>query len=278
MPPGFLQNPVFARSLPQRSFDSIQYHVRYRLRKVAYSTGSAKLFADAEREEQDAASKESPATSRAAFLGQQHENWTGDEDIKDAVLRMLMDKYKPLRSGVIQSAEEKLKKAPPAIGVVDDAARELPPVKLVPTSGSWANEPLLPSIPGHQPWHTTFKAPSHEKATIKFAKFPEEHATVSSPLSRDSVLPLDEKERRAELESRRKHKEIGRLGRAKESTLDYRLGIKGKASADTRPNPSSMKGWQSLVEDRIEVRFCSEGYTGTDLAGSIESKAGWRIQ
>jgi len=255
MPLALLQNLNLSRSLPHRSFTSLQ-DARCRLWKAAYSTGSAKLFADAEREELQAASKESSKTSRVAFLEKEHENWTGDEDIKDTVLRMLMDKYKPLRSGVIQTAEEKLKKAPPTIGIVGDAgcaAMELPPVKLTPASGSWANEPLLPSVPGHQPWHTTFNVPSHETAAIKFATIPKDQAAFSSPFSRDPALPLDEKERRAVLESRKKTKEIGRLGRAKESTLDYRLGIKGEASADARPNPSSMKGWQSLVEDRIEV-------------------------
>ena len=36
-------------------------------------------------------------------------DWTGDESIQDAVLRMLVDKYKPLRAGTIRTAEDKLK-------------------------------------------------------------------------------------------------------------------------------------------------------------------------
>ena len=46
-----------------------------------------------------------------------------------------------------------------------------------------------------------------------------------------------------------------RLSQARESTLDYRLGIKSSAVAGQfrRPNPASLKGWASLVEDRIEV-------------------------
>jgi hypothetical protein len=32
--------------------------------------------------------------------------------MEDAVLRMLVDKYKPLRTGTVQTAEEKLHRAP----------------------------------------------------------------------------------------------------------------------------------------------------------------------
>ena len=72
---------------------------------------SSKLFADAEHEERAGATP-----TRAAVLpgtAPEQPNWTGDERIEDTVLRMLVDKYKPLRTGTIQSAEEKMHRAPP---------------------------------------------------------------------------------------------------------------------------------------------------------------------
>ena len=59
----------------------------------------------------------------------------------------------------------------------------------------------------------------------------------------------------------------GRLTRAKESSLDYRLGITKnmKGGVRARPNPVSIKGWVGLVEERIEVRrnFISDGVSHT---------------
>ena len=72
---------------------------------------SFKLFSDAKHEERAGATP-----PRAAVLpgtAPEQPNWTGDERIEDTVLRMLVDKYKPLRTGTIQSAEEKMHRAPP---------------------------------------------------------------------------------------------------------------------------------------------------------------------
>jgi DnaJ homolog subfamily C member 28 len=46
------------------------------------------------------------------------------------------------------------------------------------------------------------------------------------------------------------------LASARESTLDYRIGIKGgwyKGVRKGSQNPVSLKGWQSMVEEKIEV-------------------------
>jgi DnaJ homolog subfamily C member 28 len=67
----------------------------------------------------------------------------------------------------------------------------------------------------------------------------------------------DDRARRQLREAKKLSEIAGRLTRAKESTLDYRLGImkcvKGSAQAQARPNPISVKGWPGLVEERIEV-------------------------
>lgn len=52
---------------------------------------------------------------------------------------------------------------------------------------------------------------------------------------------------------RRRTEQAGRLSRARDSTLDYRLGLKGGAvNQHRRPNPVSLKGWTTLVDDKIE--------------------------
>ncbi|KAK0443877.1 uncharacterized protein EV420DRAFT_1622809 [Desarmillaria tabescens] len=193
-----------------------------------------------------------------ATTANEHANWTGDESIQDAVLRMLVDKYKPLRSGTLQSADQKLKRAPPAIssagtyhGEFSAVSEETKPSSsklLQPSTGSWATESLLPSTEGHRPWHTEFKVPSHVSASVKVAYFP---LTSSGPSA--SMHSVDELTRKKEKEAKKRVEHVGRLSRARESTLDYRLGIKkGSEGMGRRPNPVSMKGWAALVEDKIE--------------------------
>jgi len=220
-------------------------------------SASAKLFADAEVEEREEVEAQKNKSSRLTQLEQEHENWTGDESIKDAVLRMLVDKYKPLRTGAIQTADEKLKKAPPKIGSLyshNDTSTDIQPapvVNLTPKSGSWANEPLLPSKEGHEPWHTVYKPPAHDTSSIKLAQM---SPVVSSKPSGVVNLGMDDRTRRLEREQRKRTMQANKLTQARESTLDYRLGIQGgQRAGGARFIPTSMKGWTSMVEDRIEV-------------------------
>ncbi|KAH7930633.1 hypothetical protein BV22DRAFT_1000059 [Leucogyrophana mollusca] len=212
-------------------------------------SASAKLFADAAREEADEALEEAKiqTSSQIPLLENQHQNWDGEECMQDAVLRMLVDKYKPLRSGPIRTAEQKLKQAPPQVHV-DSAV-----VANAATRRSWeeiANDPLLPAVEGHKPWLTTFKAPSHASASIKLGSFP-----PSSARGPSGIAAVDERTRRTEREILKKKEQAGRLTRAKESTLDYRLGMKNghaEGGSSSRANPVSLRGWQSMIEDKIE--------------------------
>jgi DnaJ family protein C protein 28 len=122
-----------------------------------------------------------------------------------------------------------------------------------------ADEPLLPAVEGHKPWLTTFKVPSHATASIRYGHI----STVGTASSSTSFTRRaaqagptdDDRTRRKEREVKKRSEIVGRLTRAKESTLDYRLGItKNKAGMQARPNPVSVKGWAGLVEERIEVR------------------------
>jgi DnaJ family protein C protein 28 len=131
-----------------------------------HQCASAKLFADAEQEEAEARnSTGKPSISQIPQLQSQDENWTGDESIRDAVLRMLVDKYKPMR-GPLRTAETKLREAPPK--VYTEAYRIDSVERSAQTWQEIANKPLLPSVEGHKPWHTTYKVPSHTSASIKF--------------------------------------------------------------------------------------------------------------
>ena len=234
---------------------------------------SSKLFADAEREE--AVDREGTPTRPTVLpkTAPEHTNWTGEESIEDAVLRMLIDKYKPLRTGTVQTAEEKIRRAPPTVVAEPPTMPHTsstpttplsPPSPSPPPSSSVcrADEPLLQSVKGHMPWLTTFKAPSHAAASIRYGQFSTSptsspSASAGSSQSVRATEQADDLSRRKERDAKRRSEIAGRLTRARESTLDYRLGIKsastGGQAQQARPNPVSIKGWAGLVEERIEV-------------------------
>jgi hypothetical protein len=224
---------------------------------------SSKLFADAEHEERAAP----PRTTTLVRMEPEHPNWTGDESIEDAVLRMLVDKCKPLRTGTIRTAEEKMRRAPLLVAAQQPEIHPMSIVDNDPASSSSsrsrvyrADEPLLPAVEGHKPWLTTFKVPSHATASIRYGHF----STTGSPSSSEPSVrnstqtgPVDsDRARRKERDVKKRSEIAGRLTRAKESSLDYRLGITKNINSGTRarPNPVSIKGWAGLVEERIEVR------------------------
>jgi hypothetical protein len=207
-------------------------------------TGSGKLFVDAvlEEAEEHANNNSSQRKSHLQFLENQHANWDGEERMEDAVLRMLVDKYKPLRGGTIRTAEEKLKQTPPSVRLETTSVAEA-------RQSDWANHTILPAIEGHKPWLTTYKVPSHAATSIRTGRFPPPASTRSSGAS-----SVDDRTRRKEIELKKREEVVGRLTKAKESTLDYRLGInRADAPKRIRPNPISLRGWTSLIEDKIEV-------------------------
>jgi DnaJ homolog subfamily C member 28 len=261
---------------------------------------SSKLFSDAEREEATTGERRASVGGGGALPGSrvvpEHPNWTGDERIQDAVLRMLVDKYKPLRTGTIQTAEDKIRRlAVPTLSAsapqhsstsTSETGPPLPP-SLSPSPPPpphrhhnhriyRADEPLLPAVEGHKPWLTTFKAPSHAKASIHYGQFPARGSDLSSSAGNSSRRSAassgfaeddGDRVRRQQREAKKRSEVAGRLTRAKEYTLDYRLGIikgvKGGAQTQVNPNPVSMKGWAGLVEERIEVCVCVSLFMNT---------------
>ena len=227
------------------------------------TSASAKLFEDAKREEQEEKEEieRRERTMNALLTSQGGRNWDGDEPIADAVLRMLVDKYKPLRSGTITTADEKLSKFSPTVrtgGVPPDTSlsssevtreealiasnRPLTYPKVDP-SKPLKDQPLLPTVEGHRPWHTNFTAPSHATASIRIGNY--------EPVKSGPSPALDEKARKKEKENKRRFQTAFKLEGAKESVLDHKLGVKQQQR--TQANPITMKGWGSLVEERIEV-------------------------
>jgi len=221
------------------------------------NSASAKLFEDAKREEQEEKQtiERRQQTTNALLTRQADRNWDGEEPIADAVLRMLVDKYKPLRSGTILSADEKLSKAAPNVRVggiplaPSESAREetliVPNRPLtypkVDPSKPLKDQPLLPAVEGHRPWHTSFTAPSHATASIRLGNI--------EPLKSRPSPVLDEKAIKLEKEKRKRFQTALKLEGAKESIQNHRLGVGQRR----RTNPLTMKGWTSLVEERIEV-------------------------
>ncbi len=248
------------RVSPTPQWDLKNHHADHR--------ASSKLFADAEHEERtDRARAAPPRNTTLIRAASEQPNWTGDESVEDAVLRMLVDKYKPLRTGTIRPAEEKMRHAPPQVAAQQP---EIHPTSILDNNSAVssssqsrvyrADEPLLPAVEGHKPWLTTFKVPSHATASIRYGHF----STTGSPSSSETSMrnstqtgPVDsDRARRKERDVKKRSEIAGRLTRAKESSLDYRLGIakNTKSGARARPNPVSIKGWAGLVEERIEVR------------------------
>ncbi|EIW76181.1 hypothetical protein CONPUDRAFT_84848 [Coniophora puteana RWD-64-598 SS2] len=210
---------------------------------------SNKLFADAAREEAEGSARNTKSP-RLQLLENTHANWDGDEAPQDAVLRMLVDKHKPLRSGTVRSADARLRAAPPRVAV--DGA-------LLAARAGWeamADAPLIPAVEGHRPWHTTFVAPAHAEASVKLGIFPPRQAAARR-VRKGADDGVDETTQKTERELARRRETAGRLGRAKENTMNYRLGIRGEGGAGgggegRGANPLSLRGWQSLIEDKIE--------------------------
>jgi DnaJ family protein C protein 28 len=207
-------------------------------------TGSAKLHADAALEE----STPRPKSQLLTALESEQENWTGEERVQDAVLRMLVDKYKPLRTGTIRSADEKLRDRASSVNPTNYVG--LNPLTNGPAAGgSWADVPLIPAVEGHRPWHTTYKAPEN-RASVHVGRL-----SPGSTRRASAGQSPDEQERRKQVTQRRKAEFASRLIKVKDGALDYRLGIKGEAVQERRNgpvNPVSVRGWAGLIEDKIE--------------------------
>ncbi|WVQ82587.1 hypothetical protein IAT38_004717 [Cryptococcus sp. DSM 104549] len=258
-------------------------------------TGSAKLFQDAFAEE----TNQSSSTSNRDHLRQtQGPVWDGDESTSDAVLRMLVDAHKPLRNegGVKHNAaDERIKgwmkglKLEPRLGAGPTFPSGSTGMKIG-EDGELVS-PHRTTIPPHlhRPWHSTYSGEKQAAETprIKYGAFIKTRADGDALANlMELQLPpnADAKQRAKVKEARKSGKMVGRLDRAREGALDYKLGLgvdeahlvelggddvdgvdgsgqSFKGNRQMRGNSvlgaqkggaSGMRAWGGLVEDRIQ--------------------------
>ncbi|EST08886.1 DnaJ, subfamily C [Kalmanozyma brasiliensis GHG001] len=206
-------------------------------------TGSDKLLADAlrlEAEEEAALSK----TSRQPDPNDPI--WTGEERVQDTVLRMVMDKYKPLRipraSDEGNAADEKIKNGiqTPSTPFTESTTGDdeetfrmyLPPGK----AGAHEDGRKLPKTPNAKPWRAVYVRPAHLlggnaeeefKPSIYYGQFIKSHnSDVRGKLQAAGVnvgVMDDPKKLSALRQGLKVAERRGKLLRARESVLDYQL-------------------------------------------------------
>ncbi len=238
-------------------------------------TGAAKLFADAIAEESLASS----SSSRDHLRHIQGPIWNGDESQPDAVLRMLVDAHKPLRSGVgikHNAADEKIKGWMKGLKLEPRIGSALPPPE--PQAQAVSHRTTIPSHL-HRPWHSTYTGGSKasvQAPKIKYGMFIRKRADGDDLANlMELQLPPDaDGKTRARVKAlRRAGKVVRRFDKAREGALDYRLGnevgedgkivedetfqgnrqVKGSSVLGTqRGGASGLKAWAGLVEDRIQ--------------------------
>lgn len=196
-------------------------------------TGADKLLADAlaeEAEEQAIIAAKAARDRRDAAVTERA--WDGDEQVQDTILRMLMDKHKPLRlksSGTLHPADAKLSTIQKPSLLVQPAPTSLSMdfATLPPKSDDGRR---LAKTPDDAPWLAQYVNPTTLRPDSAEGAVYRARAVPSSPNGRKrgtAALPYDDPKamRRLRDEARRAEK-TGRLSRARESTLDYRLGLR----------------------------------------------------
>lgn len=217
-----------------------------------------------EEEQAEAALSSSPIASalqrRILEESRKHVPWQGEESIEDSVLRMLMDKYKPLRvpgtkRKIQQPSAEPMYAAPkPVLTVNEDVDQTAPDYR-------WKE-----GDPPRYPWEHTFRHPTSKdgQPLVKY--------------SRASIMPSSSAIAGTSTHNKNKRATAGevaaRVYRARDASIDYQTGAidtakakvaqsrKTGTSAKARahpsgvgsaPMPTSIKGWNSMVDERIEL-------------------------
>lgn len=218
------------------------------------SSAAAHLLARARIEEADL-SASSSISSRVLENQRKDLPWTGDESIEDTVLRMLMDKYKPLR---VPGHKRKIQEISSQPIVFTPTTPQLSPEELANriTDQSHPEYRWMPGDPPRFPWEHTFRGPTNTDGVPSIKS----GVITQAPRIQTSKVP------KAEV--------AARVYRARDASVDYRTGSPetakariaagskgGKAtykkqgtSADGyKPMPTSIKAWNSVVEERIEL-------------------------
>ncbi|PWN96166.1 hypothetical protein FA09DRAFT_310877, partial [Tilletiopsis washingtonensis] len=254
-------------------------------------TGAAKLLADAILEE--AAEERAEALKEAARRGlDQGPVWTGDERVQDAVLRMLVDKHKPLRvkpSGTAHPADAKL-------ATVQQPTAAVPSVASGSGSGMSAlldslpppgeDGRRLPATPANRPWLAEYVNPAYigrvqgDDSSGKIYRGRHLAAGAlagsrSKKLDASSVPWDDPRAMRRLRDSTKRAEQTGRMVRARVGALDYRLGL--RQPRDNRSEKEKQEelvyagggtGYSSLANERIQEAMRSGAFRNNSLRGS----------
>ncbi len=253
-------------------------------------TGADKLLDDARRledEERRALAKKSqgPDPNDPA--------WTGEERVQDTVLRMVMDKYKPLRIRGDESkdpADEKMRQGiqqPSAPGPASTEPQAVRPqdstssILGVEAEGGYEGGRKLPKTPDAKPWRAVYVRPAHlgnaaHEPSVYYGQFLKSSSSpIDTGMSSEMRTKLraagmvasirtDDPKAMTQLRQGLKSAERrGKLVRARESVLDYQLskpssseGIGDEVSDVTRDLQLQLghaQGWDSVVEKRIKA-------------------------
>ena len=220
-------------------------------------TGSDKLLQDALRLEKE---EEEALTKQARTQDPNDPIWTGEERVQDTVLRMVMDKYKPLRirlgDEIKDPADEKIKAgiqtpsapAPTSAPGYEAESGHNGSLFVAPgATGEHEDGRRLPKTPDQKPWRAVYVRPAHllgagaaeDTPSIYYGQFLK--SSASSSLGKGgassemrsklkaagvnvSALPLDDPKAMTQLRQGLKTAERrGKLLRARDSVLDYQL-------------------------------------------------------
>lgn len=202
------------------------------------TSASAKLFQDAIEEETLSAS----TSSRDHLRLTQGPIWSGDETTPDAVLRMLVDSHKPLRTGTgvkHNAADEKIKgwmkglKLEPRLGPSPNILGTAPAPDAIEAEAEVETlNPHRTTIPPHlhRPWHATYtgETSQEEVPRIRYGTFIKKSAgadDLANILELQLPPGADGKTKQRIRSLRRTGKMVKRVESAREGALDYKLGL-----------------------------------------------------
>jgi len=202
-------------------------------------TGAAKLLADAIAEEESQSLASTSKNARDHLKLTQGPIWDGDESTPDAVLRMLIDANKPLRTGTgvkHNTADDKIKgwmkglNLEPRLGepVTSRAVSKADVIAAEPVKENPHRTKIPPHL--HRPWHSTYAGSTQvdEAPKIRYGTFIKKTASgddLTNILELQLPPGADGKTRARVKEARRAGKVVRRFENAREGALDYKLGI-----------------------------------------------------
>ncbi|SNX86979.1 uncharacterized protein MEPE_05688 [Melanopsichium pennsylvanicum] len=251
-------------------------------------TGADKLLQDAlhlKKEEQNALSRASRTQDPNDPV------WTGEERVQDTVLRMVMDKYKPLRISLGDAsknpADEKIRSGIQQPSAPGTLAGHGPSNLFVPpgTDGQHEDGRKLPKTPDEKPWRAVYVRPvglgvgagEDFQPSIYYGQFLKSSSGLTKGGSSEmrsklkaagvnvGALPLDDPKAMSQLRQGVKVAERrGKLLPARDNVLDYQI---------SRLNPNFSSTSDNTESDVMRGDELSD--TNRDLQYQLGHAQGW---